>query len=464
MSDLFVGKHFKLGKKLNSGSFGEIYRGINCANKAAVAIKLESRKSKFPQLVFESKVYRMLRGGTGIAKVHWTGKEGDFNVMVMDLLGPSLEDLFDFCGRRFSLKTTLMLADQLITRVEYMHSRNMIHRDIKPDNFVVGMGKRSSLIFIIDFGLAMKYRHHKTHQHVNYANGKNLTGTARYASINAHAGIQQSRRDDMESLGYLFVYFMKGSLPWQGLNKKNREDKFQAIWKLKESTSVDDLCRELPDAFSKYINYCRNLGFSDQPDYAYLKRLFRNLFFSQNFKMDQKYDWVQSPESDEKESDNRVSHAKSNPNGKSSKTGIEPDAAKRREAAVREFYNRRHSYGRMSADQMQRTKSKEVIAPTHSSPQNQKYPRSSMLNIPTKVPATNRSSDHQVRLNRKPGMKSPTKQQRSANMILTRRSHAPKPTGNERQQHTSLPKTHSMDTLPQYRRSRHGLDMKRAHK
>ena len=146
-------------------------------------------KTKHPQLLYESKIYRILHGGLGIPNVRWYGVEGDYNVMVLDLLGPSLEDLFNYCGRRFQLKTVLMLADQLLGRLEYVHTKSFIHRDVKPDNFLIGLGKRQSVIHIIDFGLAKKYRDPRSHQHIPYRENKNLTGTARYASINTHIGI-----------------------------------------------------------------------------------------------------------------------------------------------------------------------------------------------------------------------------------------------------------------------------------
>mmetsp|Transcript_27303 Transcript_27303/g.20438 ORF Transcript_27303/g.20438 Transcript_27303/m.20438 type:complete len:135 (+) Transcript_27303:419-823(+) len=134
--------------------------------------------------------------------------------MVIDLLGPSLEDLFKFCGGRFSLKTVLMIAHQILGTIARLHAKNFVHRDIKPENFLMGLGRKSHIVHLIDFGLAKRYRDGKTHQHIPYKENKNLTGTARYASVNAHLGIEQSRRDDLESIGYILVYFANGSLPW----------------------------------------------------------------------------------------------------------------------------------------------------------------------------------------------------------------------------------------------------------
>lgn len=166
--------------------------------------------------------------------------------MVMELLGPSLEDLFNFCQRRFSLKTVLLLADQLISRIDFIHSRNFIHRDIKPDNFLMGLGKKGNLVYIIDFGLAKKYRDGRTHQHIPYRENKNLTGTARYASVNTHLGVEQSRRDDLESLGYVLMYFNRGALPWQGLKAATKRQKYERISEKKMSTTIDDLCKGYP--------------------------------------------------------------------------------------------------------------------------------------------------------------------------------------------------------------------------
>lgn len=287
-----VGGKYRLDRKIGSGSFGEIYVGTNMNTGEQVAIKLENIKSKHPQLLYESKVYKMLAGGVGIPNVYWYGVEGEWNVMVIDLLGPSLEDLFNFCNRKFSLKTVLMLADQMITRIEYVHAKNFIHRDIKPDNFLVGAGKKSGLVYIIDFGLAKKYRDAKTQQHIPYRENKNLTGTARYASINTHLGIEQSRRDDLEALGYVLMYFNRGSLPWQGLRAQTKKDKYEKIMEKKMGTQIEVLCKGYPSEFVNYLNYCRSLRFEDKPDYAYLRRSLKDLFFREGFQFDYVFDWT----------------------------------------------------------------------------------------------------------------------------------------------------------------------------
>lgn len=290
--ELRVGKKYRLGRKIGSGSFGDIYLGTNMTTGEEVAIKLESVKTKHPQLLYESKIYRILHGGLGIPNVRWYGIEGDYNVMVLDLLGPSLEDLFNYCGRRFQLKTVLMLADQLLGRLEYVHTKSFIHRDVKPDNFLIGLGKRQSVIHIIDFGLAKKYRDPRSHQHIPYRENKNLTGTARYASINTHIGIEQSRRDDLESLGYVLMYFIRGSLPWQGLKANTKKQKYERIMDRKMSTSTEQLCKGYPTEFRSYFEYCRSLRFEDRPDYAYLKRLFKELFYRKGFQYDNMFDWT----------------------------------------------------------------------------------------------------------------------------------------------------------------------------
>lgn len=290
-----VGGKYILGRKLGSGSFGDIYLAVHEQTGKEFAVKMESARCKHPQLLYEAKLLRHLQGGPGIANVYYADIEGEYNVMVMDLLGPSLEDLFNYCNRKLSLKTVLNLADQMLERVEYLHSKNFIHRDIKPDNFLIGAGKKNRTLYMIDFGLAKRYRDPRTHQHIPYKENKNLTGTARYASVNAHLGLEQSRRDDLESVGYVLLYLLVGSLPWQGLKANTKHEKYQRIMDKKMSTSIETLTRGLPVEFSKYFSYVKALKFDDRPDYAFLRQVFQELSAREGFESNSAFDWQSLP-------------------------------------------------------------------------------------------------------------------------------------------------------------------------
>jgi serine/threonine protein kinase len=258
-----------------------------------VAVKFEKHGARCPQLRHEYKVYRELANADGFAKVHYFGTQDSYNLMVMDLLGPSLEDQFNKCGRRFTLKTVLMLADQMLERVELMHSRHLIHRDIKPANFVTdvtGEGKGTT-VYCIDFGLSKRYRHPRTLQHIPQREGRSLTGTPRYASVNNHLGVEQSRRDDLESIGYVLIYFLKGGLPWQGLKAKSASKQYKLIMEKKQSLTIPQLGQGCPNQFAEYLAYCRSLKFEAKPNIAYLRGMFRELFRSQGYSNNLEWDW-----------------------------------------------------------------------------------------------------------------------------------------------------------------------------
>jgi len=183
-----------------------------------------------------------------------------------------------------------------------VHSRHFLHRDIKPDNFLIGISKKQHYVYIIDFGLAKRFRDPKTGEHIPYRDGKNLTGTARYASVNTHLGIgnspfaqprlEQSRRDDLESLGFVLMYFCRGSLPWQGLPAKTKKEKYEKIRDKKLSTSIEALTKGYPEEFAIYMNYCRSLKFEEKPDIGYLRKLFKDLFYRMGYEYDFVFDWM----------------------------------------------------------------------------------------------------------------------------------------------------------------------------
>jgi len=187
-----------------------------------------------------------------------------------------------------------MVAKQMLSRVQTIHEKNLIYRDIKPDNFLIGRpgSKSANVIHVVDFGMAKQYRDPKTKQHIPYRERKSLSGTARYMSINTHLGREQSRRDDLEALGHVFMYFLRGGLPWQGLKAATNKQKYEKIGEKKQTTPIKDLCDGFPEEFNKYLSYVRNLGFEDTPDYDYLRELFTQALKSTGEIEDGEYDWM----------------------------------------------------------------------------------------------------------------------------------------------------------------------------
>ncbi|XP_037899530.1 casein kinase I-like [Glossina fuscipes] len=297
-----LGSNFRVGEKIGCGNFGELRLGKNVHNNEHVAIKMEPMKSKAPLLHLEYEFYRQLGScdtqccPEGIPRVFFLGTcGGRYNAMVLELLGPSLEDLFNMCKRKFSLKTVVMICKQLLHRIEYVHSRNLIYRDVKPENFLIGRRsmRREKVIYIVDFGLAKEYIDLDTNNHIPYGENKCLTGTARYMSINTHAGKEQSRRDDLEALGYMFMYFLRGSLPWQGLKAGTLKERYQKIGETKRATPIHVLCHNYPEEFSIYLHYVRRLDFFETPSYAFVQRLFQELFDRKGFVDDGQFDWTE---------------------------------------------------------------------------------------------------------------------------------------------------------------------------
>ena len=289
--EIRVGGRYRLGKKIGTGAFGEIFEGTDIFDNSSVAIKLEHNSVKYPQLLFEAKLLKSIPS-TGIPVMHWFGIAGEYNAMVMDLLGQNLEDLYNYCAKNFSLKTIIMIIIQMIERLKHVHDNHYIHRDIKPENFLIGKENTEKIIYLIDFGLAKRYRDEYTQIHIPLKENRNLTGTARYASCNAHNGLEQSRRDDMESIAYVILYFFRKKLPWQGLKCKDKNEKHAKIKELKMSITPEKLFEGIPKEFADYLTMVKKLGFEDEPAYKTYIQMFNKLFKAKEFEMDYIYDWV----------------------------------------------------------------------------------------------------------------------------------------------------------------------------
>ncbi|KNZ75498.1 Casein kinase I like protein [Termitomyces sp. J132] len=293
MEFTFGGK-YRVEEEIANGGCGTVFLGVHTIAGKEVAIKLEpaitNKSGTNSPLRQESKIYKTLMGGTGVPWIMWSGRQGDYNVMVIDLLGPSLEDLFKMCNRHFSVKTVLLLADQLISRIEFIHSNSLLHRDIKPANFVMGTGKAAHMVNVIDFGLAKKFRDSKTLNHIPYKQDDfHGVGTSLFAAINTHLGVESSRRDDLESLAYMLIYFLRGTLPWRKLRAPNMPPP-----PISPTTSNPKplLTVGLPEEFDVLYKYARGLEFDDLPDYEGLRNLFRGLATKIGMEYDGVYDWT----------------------------------------------------------------------------------------------------------------------------------------------------------------------------
>ena len=294
-NDSFIGKilfhKYTLIKKLGEGSFGRIYSAKENSTNNWYAIKLENKNRSQNILESEANIMSYLNGPR-IPMVKSFGYTGDYNVLIMELMGKSLEDLFEnMPTKKMSVRCVCNLGYQMIEIIEFIHNKHIIHRDIKPDNFVMGKGIKSKYLYLLDFGLAKKYRSSSTLKHYPLVKKKHLTGTARYASINALNGYTQSRRDDLEAIGYVLVYFLLGRLPWQGMLNKNKDERYMKIMEIKRDTDPHDLCKGLPVQFEKYISYTRNLEYEQDPDYSMLKQLFLKVLNDEGLSFDHYYDW-----------------------------------------------------------------------------------------------------------------------------------------------------------------------------
>ena len=292
LSTIFF-KKYKPIEQISKGNYSLIYSGINIETNESVAIKLESRNIKEENQLLPNEIVYLykLRHSPGIVRIITTGRTKKYNILIEPLLGSTLYSLYLDHNKNFTLKDICLISIQCITRLESVHNKGIIHCDIKPENFSIGL-KDKRIIYLIDFGLSKKYRSDRTKRHIQFNITKTMCGTARYASMNALSGLQLSRRDDLESLSYMILYFLLKKLPWQGITAKNLEKRYKKIYDKKAELEKWDKFKELPTQIQNFVKYCRSLGFSQDPDYKLMKSYFYDLMNINNFYDDKNFSWI----------------------------------------------------------------------------------------------------------------------------------------------------------------------------
>lgn len=282
-----INNEFKILSFINKGSFGSVYKAEKNDNKI-VAMKTESDNNKL--LYKEYIKYKDIQHIKGIPNIYWYGNEYNKNILVMSCLGNNLGTLFKYCEKQFSLKTLCMISYQIVNILEQVHDIGYIHKDIKPDNILIGYKSNRNRIYLVDFGLSNEFI--VNHEHIPYTNNRHFAGTYRYSSIRNHVGSEQSRRDDLESYGYTIIYFFKGCLPWENIKCKEKEKRIK-IFNIKKKISCEELCTNTNSIIYDYIKYTRLLRFKEKPDYEKIRNLFLSYFSeNSNEKFDYMYDWI----------------------------------------------------------------------------------------------------------------------------------------------------------------------------
>ena len=284
-----------LNKKLGSGSFGQIYQCLNTKTNEILACKIESINELKPQLYHESKILLLMKNCTGFPTCYDFILTDQDKILIMDYLGPNLDTIMnklpsDNNIKKFTTKTSLMIMIQAIERLKCLHEKGIIHRDIKPENFVIGPKNKERIIYLIDFGLSKKISNDKILPTIKA--DRNIIGTMRYISMNTHQGYEQGRRDDLESLFYIIIYFIKGELPWQNIKCKTRQEKYNKIFEIKKKVTEDgELVEDLPLEMKKILEYILGLNFAERPNYLMMKNAIELILNKLNYSNDLQFDW-----------------------------------------------------------------------------------------------------------------------------------------------------------------------------
>lgn len=309
LGDYIYFKDFQIG----SGSFGEVLYGIHKTRHLEVAVKILSSETSSKSVNNEINFSKILANCQGFPLLYHSGVHDQKNIMIESLLGPSLDKLFKYCDKKFTLKTVCLVGKEVVNRLESMHKKGLLHRDLKPNNLTWGnfssryktlktnntvnitsnnniitsnyfvntnlneVRNNLETIFLIDFGLSCTYLESMSQKHYKYEEGYSFVGTLRYASLNSHKGTRQSRRDDLESMMYILIYFLKGKLPWQDIKAKQKQERQEKIMKIKSETKVDELCEDLPEEFAILLRYAKQLRFEETPSYVKFEKNFQNV-------------------------------------------------------------------------------------------------------------------------------------------------------------------------------------------
>lgn len=263
-----INDKYKVIKKIGSGSFGDVYSSIDNADKEyAIKFELIKKKNDKNRLIKEYEIYNILKYSNNFIKLFWYGEYKNYRVIVMQKIDTSLKEIFSYNNKIFNTNTICNISMQMMDILEELHNNRIIHQDIKPANIL--FNKNSQKIYLIDFGISSTWEESSKQEKIN-----RYIGTARYSSIRSHNRYKQSRVDDLESFGYVLIYFANGKLPWQNISSSNIKDKWNKIRDIKETVGDKTLCKNLKRCYYIYMKYLKKLGFYDKPDYYKLKKVF----------------------------------------------------------------------------------------------------------------------------------------------------------------------------------------------